>query len=114
MDVEVLPLPPPFREQLLHTETNAVDTEIADAIRLFCRTSPEVEAAYICAAERTHEGQEATRVLILAVKLTIPVSGPGDSGTRSVELTQRFLHDHPALMHRLGFRVLCRPRGSRL
>lgn len=105
-DVEIPPLPPPFREQLLATDNKAVDTEIADAIRTFCHTAPDIEAAYICAAERTQGGDGATQVLVFAVKLTIPINGPGDSGSRTFELTRRFSHDHPDLMHSLGFRVL--------
>jgi hypothetical protein len=104
--MEIKSLPPSFREQLVPTEPNAVDVEIAERIQLFCRISPDVEAAYICAAERTHEGEEPTHELLLGVKLTIPVNGPGDSGTRTFELTRRFSAEHPDLLKRLGFRVL--------
>jgi hypothetical protein len=93
-----------FREQLLQTETNAVAPETVDVIQAFCRASPDVEAAYVCAAERISEGEEPIRVLVLA--LAIPVDGRGDSDATTFELTRRFSREHPDVMRRLGLRVL--------
>jgi len=103
------PLPPPFREHLQPTDSDVVDAATVDAVRAFCEESPEIEAAYICAARRTREGSEPQDVLRLSVKLVTPVDGSGSPEERFKErfpLIERFAHAHPDLMRELGFGVL--------
>jgi hypothetical protein len=104
------PLPPPFREHLMPTEPEAVDAAIIDAVRAFCEESPEIEAAYVCAAEREREGEDSEHVLRLSVKLVAPVDG-SDAGReqrfkKQLPLIERFAHAHPDVMRELGFGVL--------
>lgn len=100
--MEMPPLPPPLREQLLPTAPDAVDAATAGAIRAFCAAEPEIESAYVCSAERTHEGEASELVLRLMVKLVRPVERPGDSGELSFQLIERFARTNPDLMRRFG------------
>ncbi len=104
--MQMPPLPPPFREQLLPTDPDAIDASTADTIRAFCETAPEIEAAYVCSAERTREGEKPERVLRLSVKLVTPVDRPGDSSPTHFELVERFSRAHPDVIRRTGFGVL--------
>jgi hypothetical protein len=100
--MEMPPLPPPFREQLLPTAPDAVEAATAGAIRAFCAAEPEIEAAYVCSAERTREGEAPELVLRLMVKLVRPVEGPGDGGGLSLRLIERFTRESPGLMRQFG------------
>jgi len=108
--VEMPPLPSPFREHLLPTEPDAIDGTTVDALRAFCEESPEIEVAYVCAAERTREGEEPEPVLRLSVKLAAPVDGSEAGRAERFEqefpLFERFARARPDLARRLGFSVL--------
>ena len=97
---------PPLREHLLPTDATAVDAATIAAIRAFCEESPEIDAAYVCSAERERAGAAPERVVQLAVKLSSPVSEPEDARAQSRQLAHRLSHDYPELMRRLGYSVL--------
>lgn len=100
------PLPQSFREHLLPTEPAAVDDAAVEAVRAFCKESPEIEAAYVCAAMREREGEAPERVLRLSVKLVTPVDGSADGREEKLRLFERFADAHPDLARRFGFGVL--------
>ena len=84
-----MPLPSPFQERLLPTRPDVLDDATADAIRNFCESSPEIETAYVCDAERRREGEKPERVLRLSVKLV-----------------RRLSQMYPDVLRRLGYGVL--------
>jgi hypothetical protein len=100
------PLPPPFREQLLPTEADAVDRSAVDEIRGFCEGSPQIEVAYVCSVERTCEGEEPEKALRLSVKLVTPGDGSDDGREQQLSLFKRFAQTHPEVARTLGFGVL--------
>jgi hypothetical protein len=106
MSVGMPPLPPPFREQLLPTDADAVDASTADAIRVFCEGEPEIEAAYVCLVKRTREGEEPERALRLSVTLTEPAGSFDGSHPQHLPLIERFVQAHPDVARRFGFGVL--------
>jgi hypothetical protein len=101
-----MPLPSPFQERLLPTRPDVLDDATADAIRNFCESSPEIETAYVCDAERRREGEKPERVLRLSVKLVRPVDTPDDTREPSLELVRRLSQMYPDVLRRLGYGVL--------
>jgi len=95
-----------LQQRLVETAPDDVPQQLAEVLRSFCASSPEVEKGYVCKVDETGlDGVNRGR-LLFCVKLVVPVAEPGDAADVSMSLTGRFIAAHPDLMRQVGFGAL--------
>jgi hypothetical protein len=101
------PHPPlPHRQRILQTSPGAVPAETAEALRAFCASVHDIEAAYVCAVENIYKDGEIVQALRFSMQLKGPVVTSDDSRAFLLEVLPRLGSEHPDLMRELGCCVL--------